>query len=62
VQRLPRLVGGRSLAADRHRASEADIGAEPFVAEQRGLEVKLRSFVGATDSIELQILPKGSYI
>lgn len=42
--------------------TEADRGAEPSVTARRGLEVKLGYFVGATESIELQILPKGSYI
>lgn len=49
-------------AAIEKAEGEADSSAKAIVAERRGLEVKLRYFVGATASIELQILPKGSYI
>jgi hypothetical protein len=49
-------------AAIEEAESKADRMPEPSVAERDGIEVKLRYFVGATESIELQILPKGSYI
>lgn len=49
-------------AAIEEAEQKADRMAEPATIERSGIEVKVAYFVGATESIELQILPKGSYI